>query len=354
MLEVATKLVDVEGIHASQSVAHCHLVIILDVFIHVADVFLVGEGVRNPLAQGGLVALGMKQYGIGLQPVAPGTTGFLEIGFGRIGHVDVDDQTHVGLVNPHTECIGGYHHPAFARLPAFLSLVLHVVVQSGMIEGRCDSMAGNQFRYLTGTFPVTGIDDGGTVHTFQYVNQFLGLVFGVADNIGKVLPFKAHAEGLCPFPEAQLHLNVFDYLRCGGSGQCQYRDIGEHLADVGNLQIGGAEVVPPLGDAMRLVHRNHADLHASELGLEDFRVQSFGGDIEEFVIAEDAVFQCHHDFFACHAGVDGQCLDASFAEVAHLVLHQGYQRGNDQTQSFLAQCRYLEGDGFPSSGWHEP
>ena len=71
-------------------------------------------------------------------------------------------------------------------------------------------------------------------------------------------------------------------------------------------------------------------MHAAEFDLKDFGVQSFRRYIKEFVVAEDAVLQCDDNLFARHAGVDGGCLDAPFAQVSHLVFHQGNQRGNDQ------------------------
>ena len=82
VLEVAAELFQIEGIHASQSVAHRHLEVIVDVLIYVAHVFLVGKGVGDTLVQVALVVLGVEEYGIGFQPVASAASRFLEVCFG--------------------------------------------------------------------------------------------------------------------------------------------------------------------------------------------------------------------------------------------------------------------------------
>ena len=63
----------------------------------------------------------------------------------------------------------------------------------------------------------------------------------------------------------------------------------------------------------------------------NFRVQSFGRNIEKLIIAEDAVFQCHDNFFTRHTRIDSYCFYSPVAQIAYLVFHQGNKRGDNQT-----------------------
>ena len=72
---------------------------------------------------------------------------------------------------------------------------------------------------------------------------------------------------------------------------------------------------------MAFVYRNHADLHLPEFGAEDLRIQPFGGDVEEFVVAEDAVLQGGDDVLPAHAGIDGECFDSPLSQILDLVFH---------------------------------
>ena len=202
VLEVTAELIEVESEGASQAVAHSHLEIIVDVLVHIAYVVLLGEGVADSLVEGGLVALAEEQHGEGLLSVASGTSCLLEVSLGRVGHIHMDHDAHVGFVDAHAEGIGGHHHPMLVLYPALLSLVLHVVVQSGMIEGGSDSLLGEQLGHLAGASAVAGIDDGRAFCLPQDVQKFFLLVLRRTDDVGQVLPFEAHLVSSAVFLES--------------------------------------------------------------------------------------------------------------------------------------------------------
>ena len=71
----------------------------------------------------------------------------------------------------------------------------------------------------------------------------------------------------------------------GGGKGSQNRTLGERGHEVRNAQVAGAEILPPLGDAVRLVHgyeRNVQPLHQRSKAL---CVQPLGGNIQELVAA---------------------------------------------------------------------
>ena len=140
----------------------------------------------------------------------------------------------------------------------------------------------------------------------------------------------------------------------GGGGEGQDGDARrERCADVGDAEVGGAEVVTPLRDAVALVDGEEADVHGAQLGAEEVGGEALGGEVEELVIAEDAVVKPCVDLGAGHAGVDGGGLDATPAEAIYLVFHQGDERGDDEAEAFGGQCGHLEGERLAAAGGHE-
>ena len=55
MLELAAEFLQVEFLCTVESVSHCHLIIILQMFIYLYDIILIREGVRDPFVEGRFV-----------------------------------------------------------------------------------------------------------------------------------------------------------------------------------------------------------------------------------------------------------------------------------------------------------
>ena len=51
--------------------------------------------------------------------------------------------------------------------------------------------------------------------------------------------------------------------------------------------------------------------------------------------------------------MDGGGLDAAFTQVAHLVFHERYERGDDQADAIHCHCGNLERYALAASGRHE-
>ena len=122
----------------------------------------------------------------GLFPVPAGSSGFLKIFLQRMGHVEMNDQTDIRLVNTHSEGIGRHHYAADASLPAGLSGCFFFPCQSGMETFRCDVVMLQEKRRFLRLFPVAGIDDGCPGHAVQPTYQSPPLVFRLINNVGQV------------------------------------------------------------------------------------------------------------------------------------------------------------------------
>ena len=196
-----------------------------------------------------------------------------------------------------------------------------------MVVGCRDAVGLQKFSHFPCPFAVAGIGDGRPRKAVQNMEQFGRLVFRIADNVGQVFPFEAHAEDI-PLGESQPLLDIFYHFGCSCGRQCQNGYTRQQLAYFGNLQVGRTEVISPLRDAVCLVDGDEIDLHVAQFGPENIRGEPFWRDVQELVVPEDAVLQGHYDFFPGHPGIDRGGLDAARTQLAYLVLHQGDERSD--------------------------
>ena len=223
---------------------------------------------------------------------------------------------------------------------------------------------------LAGSLAVAGIDDGAARHGAEDVKQFGKLVGGLAHHITEVGSRETHLihleslHRLAPcgrgtrhngarFGPSQVGTNIAHHLGRGRSGQRQHGHAWQQLAYLRYLQIGRAEVVAPLRDAVGLVHGQEADLHLAQLHLEYLGGQTLGRNVKEFVRAKDGVVQMAQHFVTALARIDGCCRDAARAEVGHLVLHQRNERRDHNANALQGQCGHLEGDTLATTRRHE-
>ena len=104
---------------------------------------------------------------------------------------------------------------------------------------------------------------------------------------------------------------------------------------------------------MTLINGDKADMHLTQLPLEELSTNPLGRDIEEFVVAKNAVVERPDHLLTGHARMDSQSTKSALPQVLHLVLHQGDKRGNHQTEPFHGQRRHLKGDGLSTSCRHQ-
>ena len=221
-----------------------------------------------------------------------------------------------------------------------------------MIPCRTDALLHEHFGQFACGLPAARIDDGRSAGLSENVEQLRLLVHGAAHDIRKVRACKTH---LIYVGRAKLEL-ALDVLHHGGSGrggQCEDGNLGQQLPYLRYLQVGRAEVVAPLADAVGLVHSDEAHPHVAQFGQEEFGAESFGRDVEQLHAPEDGVLQRLDDVGPLHSRVDSCRPDASPAQMVHLVLHQRDQGRDDQAHTLHRQRRHLEGDRLSSPRRHQ-
>ena len=102
--------------------------------------------------------------------------------------------------------------------------------------------------------------------------------------------------------------------------------VSYNIAKLFYKKVIGSEIVAPLGDAVRLVHRNHADLSLFDFCYKKFSAKTFRGNVQKLVAAKYAVVQSQENILPSHSGIDGGSLYPATAQVGYLILHQSYER----------------------------
>ena len=240
-----------------------------------------------------LVAAGGEQQRPRRQPVPPRAARLLVVGLDRARDGLVADGPHVGLVDAHPERVGGDDHRDLARHEAPLRLGTDVARQPGVVGDDLDAqLAPEPVRQPVALRARAGVDDRG-----QRVRPRTGrrdppphdlLVRALDDREREVRAVepRRHVHRLAQ-PEAR-H-DVGRDLRRRGRRRGQDRLRAEPARRVGEPEVLGPEVVPPLGDAVRLVDHEQAELRVPDALQEPRRREPLGRDVQQPHLAGDGV-----------------------------------------------------------------
>ena len=169
------------------------------------------------------------------------------------------DEPDVGTVDPHPERDGRHHDVDRFVQERVLVPVPRRVVQAGMIGQRADAFVGQRRCQLVDIPPRQAIDDAGLAGVAAKDCQQLPPEMGARqDPIGQVGPIE-RADQHRRIDEAKLVADVAPDARRRRRRVGVQRDAGERLPQAGEQAVLRPEVVPPLADAVRLVHRDIGD-----------------------------------------------------------------------------------------------
>ncbi len=205
-----------------------------------------------------------------------------------------------------------------------------------------------------------GLLDGGDVHDPRPVGPAEdalqgGVLFRLVDG-GEHLEEQvgAHQVGdeLEGVAHAELVRQVLPHLGGGGGGDGQDGRAPQPLGDGAEHHVVGAEVVPPLRHAVRLVH--HEERHLPlEQELEEVAVaEALGGDVEDLPLAALDGLLGGGLLALGEAGVDGEGVHAQLLQLVRLVLHQRDQRRHHQGEPGEVERGELVDQRLPGAGGH--
>ena len=261
------------------------------------------------------------------------------------------DEANVGLVDSHSEGVGADHHADFPAFPGRLPLRAGPGAESGVVEGGGDAFLPEKRGEFLGLFTVADIDYSGAWHGLADADYLAELVFRMAHDVGEVRTLESALYQKL-LTEAQAGHDVVGDGR-GGCGRNGNHGGIDAVAELSDVEVVRAEVIAPLGDAVRLIDDDVGEVHVPEVLPEEARGETLGGYVEELVVAVGGVVEGEIDVAFRHAGIDGYGADAPVAQVLDLVLHQGYERGDDKGKPRLHHGRNLKADGFAAAGWED-
>ena len=312
--------------------------------VDVLDEFHGREGDLLHLAEAAQVRAVPQEHRPGGLAVAARAPRFLEIGLRAFREVCVHHEADIGLVDAHAEGVGAHHHARVAGLPGLLPLRAGGGAQARVVIVCLHPRLAERGGEFLCPAAAAHIHDAAALHPGADAAELARLVLGFADNVAEVgaLEARLFEVGRC---KAQPLHDVLRHFRGGRGGEGDHR--GVHLfAELPDEEIVRAEVVPPLGDTVGLVHHDVGHVEDAQVALEELGVEPFGGQVEELVVPIGGVVQGQVYLAAVHARMHGNGPDAAVPEVLYLVFHEGNQGRHHQRDAVPEEGRHLEADAF--------
>ena len=163
-------------------------------FIDLSHIVFLGKCIADALVEFALVCIVVEQYSVGFLTIASCTSSFLEIGFERIGTVDVEHHPYVGFVDTHTKSVGSHHYTYLVFLPFALALVLHHRIKTCVVEGGADACFTEQFCHFLRATTTAGIDNSAAFHALEDMDELLSFIRSATHDIGEILALETHLE----------------------------------------------------------------------------------------------------------------------------------------------------------------
>ena len=204
------------------------------------------------------IRLPKEKHRVGTRSVPTRPTRLLVVGFQRGRQVGMQDEPHVGLVDPHAECIRRDHDAGPARRPGLLTLFPFLRGESPVISLHAHAVGLEAARPPLNASAGGGIDDSGPLHGLHHVLHLRPLVVGAKDGPHKIRPIEPADDFLGVLQVQQLHHIAPDRRRRRGRDR-QRRRVVEEGPRLRNLQVVGPKVVPPFTHTVRLVHGQQRD-----------------------------------------------------------------------------------------------
>ena len=274
----------------------------------------------------------------GRQPVPPGPAGLLVVPLDRAGQVQVGHEAHVGLVDAHPERDRGHHDQAVLPQEAGLVPGPGEGVQPCVVGQRGDPVGGQELSRLLHRGPRQAVDDASLTRVFvadevQQLTARLSLGHYPVVDVGAVEARHEMTRACQAEPVRDLGAGGLG----GGSGQRDAGHLRPALVQPGQGQVVGAEVVPPLGHAVRLVDGEQRDRAPVEQRHGGLGAQPLRGQVEQVQVAgqERGLHLAPLGRFL--GGIQEAGPDAERPHGVHLVLHQRDQRGDDHPGSAADQ-----------------
>ncbi len=176
-----------------------------------------------------------------------------------LGMLVVHHEAHVGLVDAHAERHRRHHYLDVVLEEGLLSALAQLERQAGVIGRRLAAVAGEPLGHLFHPIAAGAVDDAAVallaLHVAQQLLRRLELLHQAVADIGSVEAGGVD-EGVVKFQPMQ---HVAAGRLVGGGGERHHGHLREPLLEPAQRRIFRPKIVPPLGDAVRLVDGKQAE-----------------------------------------------------------------------------------------------
>ena len=124
----------------------------------------------------------------------------------------------------------------------------------------------------------------------------------------------------------------------------------ELLAYLRNSQVARPEIVAPLADTVRFVHREERHTHTSQSFGRRTDVESLGRHVEELHFSTGDARHALGNLALTECTVDERSRYAARRQRVDLILHQGDERADHDRQPGQQEGRYLIAHGLAAAG----
>ena len=295
----------------------------------------------------------VKQHAVGGRAVATRAPGLLIVFLDVLRHIVMDHERDVRLVDPHAEGVGRDHHRNAVENEILLIFPSDFGVEPGVVFRRRDPRFEEFFLDLLDGFARRAVDDAVfTLFSADDREQFLKTVFRSVNLEAQVRTIKSRRD---PQRRTQTERILNIVLDLGGGGRGERRDhgaIAERVDEFGDFQVTRAKILPPLGDAMRLVDGEQIHLDRPT------GVEKCGGnqplrrDVDDLIQPPFEVLDRLVVLRRRQRTVQIRRADAVLRQGVDLILHQGDQGRHDQSDPSEQERRHLIAKRFPRPGRH--
>ena len=194
-------------------------------------------------------------------PVAPCAPRFLIVIFYTLGHIVMNDIANIRLVNSHPKRICRHHHQAPFINKILLVLLTFHISKPCMVFRYGYPLRRKSFKHSVHIFPRCTVDNPALILVPCHIIQNIRILFPyILHRKVQIFPVKSSYQNLW-LRKSQYTLNIlFHRLRSRGR-KCADNRTFRHLLDkLHNFQVAWPEILPPLRDAVCLIHRHHTNI----------------------------------------------------------------------------------------------
>ena len=225
-------------------------------------------------------------------------------------------------------------------------------IHPGM-EGECiEPIAAQPFRRALGARAAAAIDDAAAARLAQQGAQLGPLALARRRLDEDVRAVEGGTEDR-RFGQSQLQADILDRTRVGGRRERQARDTRKAFAKHAEAPVFRPEVMPPLADAMRLVHGKERDRDLVQPLERAIQRQALRRDIEQLQPPAMQVAQHRPRLVRRQVGMQRGGRDTLLAQGRDLVFHQRDQRRDDDPDPRPAERGNLEAEALAPAGRHQ-